>query len=210
MGRNKRDYSRDYGLALKSAKGFYQQAIPFLKVIGVDGKSHERALADLGGLIASATAMALSIELYLKTLRILMRQSVPQDHNLWTIYKKLPEQLKKTINESFRSRVSAENPLALQSLEICMVRNGQKRPNNASQKLPTDDYLKLTVKDILKRSRDAFTNWRYLYEQPSDQHSIFLQYDYVYQSILAKTLDQVITDILRQNQTHASNAFANN
>ena len=47
--------------------------------------------------MASATNLTLALELYLKVLRMIMALPVPTIHELWTLYKGLPQELKERI-----------------------------------------------------------------------------------------------------------------
>jgi len=74
---------RDPKLALDSADSFRSLAGRFVSSIRMHvNYAWQDALADLGGLVASATNLTLAVEIYLKTLYILLGLQVPHTHNL--------------------------------------------------------------------------------------------------------------------------------
>ena len=89
--KNNQDKNRDYRFAFQCAESFFGLANPYLEKIGADLNGGVMAASkDPGGLISSATNLALALELYLKSLRAGLELSVPETHNLWSLYKTLP------------------------------------------------------------------------------------------------------------------------
>ena len=188
--------NRDSNLSLLTAKGFYDQAIPFLEKIDSRSNYHELALADLGGLIASATTMALSLEIYIKTLYIMSNVNVPHNHNLWRLFEGLPSNIKDHAIQIYNAKKSIEKPENLRGIQIKLTENSR-----VPQKIDIDDEdlnrtLSMDLESILKKSEDAFINWRYLYEQPEQNKPLILQYDFVCMAILVKTLHEIITSAI--------------
>ena len=63
----------------------------------------------IGELSACATNLSLAIELYLKTLRVLRRCSVPDTHDIWCLFKNMPADLKTDI-QSNHENFAEDNP----------------------------------------------------------------------------------------------------
>lgn len=76
--------------------------------------------------MASATNIALAIELYLKALWILVAKRVPNEHNLWTLYKHLPQDLRQKIEEAY-SQVPTRPEFEAVALEIVVAPPGCAR-----------------------------------------------------------------------------------
>jgi hypothetical protein len=190
--RKQRDLKRDYNISLMSARSFYQLAVPFLQKIGVDQECHKKAVADLGGLISSATNMAFSIEMYLKTLRLMSGLSVPQTHDLWVLFKHLPEQLKNALSNQYEHLKSLSPPEAIQALQILMTPTEKQNLKDDFDKNDEKRRLDNSLKGVIKRNKSAFENWRYIYEQEEMDRAYTLHYDYVCLSLIVKSFETII------------------
>ena len=80
------------------------------------------ALKDLGGLIASATILSLSVELYLKSLRMILGMSIPDKHHLWSLYKVLPSNIRSDIEKTIILKILVKVVLQQQ---LCFVLQGE-------------------------------------------------------------------------------------
>jgi len=93
---------RDPKLALDSADSFRSLAGRFVSSIRMHlNYAWQDALADLGGLVASATNLTLAVEIYLKTLYILLGLQVPHTHNLLRLFSGLPREVQEALTHDY-------------------------------------------------------------------------------------------------------------
>lgn len=85
---------------------------------------------------------AFAAEAYLKSLLTLRKKHFPQDHNLWRLFGLLPLEDKRQIEESW---------------------NAETLPNvlQAAKNPPPDIVPPTTMMQCLKKSAEAFKEWRY-------------------------------------------------
>src|SRR5712691_3540260 len=86
----------DPALAVATADAFRKLSGPFIeRVAGRGWEARDIAAQDIPGMIASATALAFAVELYLKALCIITRrQPLPGGHNLWVLYRALHDDVR--------------------------------------------------------------------------------------------------------------------
>jgi hypothetical protein len=102
----KPDPPRDANIALVAADSFRAHANIFLATIGRDmATAHELAARDIGGLVASATEMALAVELYLKALRTILDMSIPRSHDLCKLYGDIPAEVAAMVEQHYRAHL---------------------------------------------------------------------------------------------------------
>jgi hypothetical protein len=164
--------ARDPRLALDSADAFRGLAQQFLSSIRqhVD-LAWRDALNDLGGLVASATNLTLAVELYLKTLYILLRVPVPHTHNLLQLFSGLPQEVEEALTRAYDA-MGCPSPevacgITLQ-LSVRPLTDDDPRPE------ARPDH---GLRSVLDRGRDAFETWRYLYER-ADQGVRTVEYEF--------------------------------
>ena len=114
----------------------------------------------LGDIAACATNLAFALEIYLKCLRIqvgLPPRADGDGHDLWQLYKDLPNQVRRDIEaryESGRTRpypTHASITFALQRSPVAPTwTDGGEKP--------------MELGEVLKRSKDTFVSWRYVFE----------------------------------------------
>lgn len=163
------------GLALHSADAFRALSRPFLDFVGTDMNiCHERAVQNMGAMIASATSLALSVELYLKALRLLHGIKASHTHDLLALFDGLPETLRASIDRVYTQIPS--NPVGVASSLILGVILGQKKeiPPSVPPKRPPDN----SIRAVLERSKDAFQTWRYMHEQGELETSVEFVYEF--------------------------------
>jgi len=180
MARKTQDKVYDFNTALVVADSFRTLSDAFIHRIGDDlNEAPQRVSSDIGGLVASATTLALALELYLKALSILANLRVPETHHLWTLYKRLPNDLMQSveaqynhINSSFRPEKVVEHILRLgvstKPDEIPDDNDDTGWPNTSN----------VDLKSVLVRSSDAFVTWRYLHESGRKGKMIYHPYEF--------------------------------
>ena len=167
---------RNVHLAVKSADAFLNLSQPFLKKIGTDMTSaHERAVHDLGGMIASATSMSFAVELYIKALRLRVGLQAGNSHDLWGLFKGLPFGVQSAVAGRYDAlrptgdaAIGLELDLALRPFEEADD-DPEKRPS-----VPSNHSLQA----VLKRNKDAFQTWRYLHERGDRQRVMTFRFEF--------------------------------
>jgi hypothetical protein len=183
----------DPELALASADAFRACSRPFLqRLAGLDmATANEVASKDFGNLVASATTLALSIELYLKVLSILLSATPahrdafakqPIGHDLWALYNRLPLGLQKSIEELYQ-KVPARPETEAVAFHAHVGLDGMTATPSPS-KSPPDN----SIRGILKRSRDAFEVWRYFHECWRPGQVVTVHYEFHFLGLIADSL----------------------
>ena len=178
----------DPGVAIMSADAFKKLSEYFLDAIGRDSMCNERASRDLGGLIASVTNLSLALELYLKALYLLSGLQVPTAHDLWSLFEGLPQSVKSTIIACYKKLPKA--PAGIKVLQI-QVSVG---PFKGDPLFP-DHKSDYSLENVLKRSKDAFQTWRYLYERGKQERVLNIAYEFQYLGTIATVLRQISIDM---------------
>ena len=159
-------------IAAQAADGFYRQSQGFVQSIPVDS-GVTSATISMGDLICSATCVALSIELFLKSLLILVGRPVPATHDLRDLYEAVPEGYKRAIRAFHRRQVTGRPGEAV-SLRMVYGGDGSGPPQGPLPDQAEGD----SVEAVLERNRDAFCSWRYLHEIALQQGPVVVDYEY--------------------------------
>lgn len=187
-------------MALESADAFRTLSQVYISKLGNDmSMAGEIAVRDIGGMIASPTLLSLSLELYLKGLISFFRQQIPATHDLWKLYNLLPQDLRESaekyydhINSKANATDLAELIMALPSVTITDEEFSTWVKNNPTKKKD------LSIKGVLKRNKDTFCTWRYLYEVRSDQIQLY-DYEFSRLGYIADSLRYHLVDIINQS-----------
>jgi hypothetical protein len=113
-----------------------------------------------GDLAVCATNLAFAIEIYLKCLRAqvgLPARSQGSGHDLWKLYEDLPVHTKKEIEERYERGRTHPHP-AYASITFALSRS----PKPPVWSDLADELMNLA--EVLKRSKDVFVSWRYVFE----------------------------------------------
>ena len=120
---------------------------------GSDG-IHNPALGDLA---VCATNLAFALEIYLKCLRAQLGLPQARGHDLWELYRGLPPNTKNEIERRYeRGRTNPSSAYASITFSL------SRRPDTPAW----EDLSLVSMKlgDVLKRSKDVFVSWRYVFE----------------------------------------------
>jgi hypothetical protein len=153
-----------------SADGFRACSRRFRqKVAGLsmDAASTE-ASKDLGGMVASATTIGLSIELYLKWFRMIYRLPSNKTHDLDVLCADLPADLRASIEEAYEA--APKKPVVGEAIGIDLTKGTDR-----SRGIGKDHSLR----SVLKRSSRVFEDWRYRYET-GEPGKVQLPYEFHY------------------------------
>jgi HEPN domain-containing protein len=166
-----------------SADAFRALSRPFRQTVAglnIDAAKIE-ATKDMGGLVASATNLALSVELYLKALRMPTGLSPNQTHNLDELYAELPRDLRQSVEAAYEAtaKPAPDSVIAL-NLPI-------KRKDGPEVRPPEPVGPDHSLPAVLQRSRRLFETWRYLYETAASG-KVFQPYEFHYLGVAADVL----------------------
>lgn len=207
MRKRKQVHTPNVALAIQSADAFLKLSKSFLDSVGTDMQSsHQRAVRDLGGMIASATNLSLAVELYLKSLRLLQSLDPTTDHDLWALFQGLPEWLKDSVAREYQKNNKGVPTGVAVSFELAMAPRvpGEAEVQELNRQRPANDN---SLDAVLKRSRNAFQTWRYLHEKGDSQRIVMFRYDFHFLGCAAMALRTIAIDLLaRQSQTGASSS----
>jgi hypothetical protein len=178
--------SADAGVAVISADAFYGHAQPFIAHVSQNFENaHERAVADIGGLVASATNLALAIELYLKGLLLHQGIPPPKTHDLPALFAALPERVQRAVEHAY-SALSAKPQAPVTGIELEVAHSDDASQRGLEPPLPSD----FTVKAILARNADAFVTWRYLFAHDPPLGAAYLSYEFGPLALAAQSIRQ--------------------
>ena len=197
--RPKKQY--DAGTALVAADAFYTHSRSFIPEIGPDiNVAHQKAAQNLGGLIASATMLALAVELYLKAIRIVTGLSVSETHDLWSLYKSLPQNLKISIEALFGALLPRDTSKTAElEVAVWVGKAPSHSPDGWDEKSPHSKDV--SVKAVLRRSSNAFITWRYLHEGGVPGQYMVYRYEFIRLELIAQSLRKHIVELISR-QSH--------
>lgn len=198
----------DAGVAIVAADAFRDQSQPFLQRVGPDIRTaHERAVHDVGGMIASATSLALSVELYLKALRLLVGFGVPAHHDLSALFMGLPKDLKDSVEQHY---ISLGHPPGVDvhtlTLKLSVGPFSKEQLAERNEAGVKQDH---SLKSVLKRSKDAFQTWRYLHERGDPAKISTFSYEFYYLGAAADAMRAHAVAMLAHLRGGAQDASAN-
>ena len=196
MSRKGKDKLYDRNLAVGAADSFRAHSEIFIRSVGDDlNEAQQRIRRDMGGLVASATMLALALELYLKALHISIHSHVPEGHHLWTLYKGLPNDLKQSLEAQYNH---ANTGLGLgkaveHRLTLVAVTKPDEIPGEDDGPFPEDSRVDL--KSVLVRSSDAFITWRYLHEGGKKGVMVYYRYEFYRLGLICDVIRKHILDV---------------
>ncbi len=146
-------------IAAQAAMAFFQASRGVVESLPSDPARTE-ATVSMGDLIASATSLALSAELFLKALLILCGCPVPVSHDLLELWERLPDSEKQILRDAYEERRALQHGAAA-TIQLVFSPSGEDcGPVAPAETGPRDNSLEA----VLARSRHDFCSWRYLHE----------------------------------------------
>src|SRR5882724_1670116 len=169
-------------VAVLSADGFRACALPLVrKLSGMSVHEAPRYAGDhLDEVVVAATTLALSIELYLKTLSMLVGETPPDIHLLWALYKNLPQNLKTSIEAAYQGLPAHPDGMAA-GVGVDLAPIGPWTPSQTS----ITDW---SLREVLKRSSDVFVTWRYFHQVPKPGKPSRLAFEFFHLDAIADIL----------------------
>ena len=148
-------------MALACADGFLKAAHAFIDPLKIQQELPEGPNGTygpaFGDLVVCATNLGFALELYLKCLHAQLGLRIPVGHDLWKLYEDLPSHIKAEIEDRYESGRTKPSPT---HAAITLALSKTQSP-------PTwVDFNQLSMKlgDVLKRSKNLFVAWRYVFE----------------------------------------------
>jgi hypothetical protein len=156
--RKKKRYSPDFAVSI--AEGFYQVGFSVARQL-----EHDQSYFGFIGIMPAAVNFSLSTELFLKSVHMLYLRKCPVGHDIWSLYKNLPDSLRLMIKAKYDSnqRNMNQDHDKLASFKIVVKRTGQGSEGNDKD----NDDSSPTIESLLRGHNNAFVAWRYLHEIPS-------------------------------------------
>ncbi len=140
----------------------------------VEEGSHHLMPDEMGDVVSCATNLAFGVELYLKGLLTHLGLDVPTSHNLRGLYDALPQSVRALIESIFDKALPGEVQRLGGRVSFSFAKGPLKEPC-------WNDYkVSLALPDMLKRSKDLFVSWRYVFEFSPSGGSLyqFRQFEY--------------------------------
>jgi hypothetical protein len=182
---------------MQTADAFLSLAGSFLAQVGNDMQvAASNAVRSVGGFAASATNMALAVELYFKAAWIACGNKPPENHCLWSLFNDIPYQ---TVREAIELQYNKQNLTrgnSVAALELAMSVgpiSREERDRKASE-LNTGDS-DVTLPGVLKRSKDAFATWRYLHERAPEHGVRVIRYEFARMQLIAECTKSVLLSL---------------
>jgi hypothetical protein len=146
--------------------------------------AHNHAAENMGELIASATNVALAIELYLKALLLRSGQAAPMTHELPSLFAKLPSSVQLKVEQVYERLQATAKKGAAAAFAVHVAGKNSPRPR-FGQGAQTQDN---TLKGVLQRAASAFVTWRYLFAHAPTESGAPLTYEFLRLSLAAQAL----------------------
>lgn len=192
----------DFRFATSVANAYFGLARPLLDRLAAGLEEGAHAATDAASVFSVATNVALALELYLKAIRIGLKMTSPDTHNLWALYKSLPNEVKTKLEAGYDARVAELLPTQQFDLNICVQRGGS--PSDPFE-FPTREARSKLLPALIKRSAFMFVAWRYVHESvPPTQKHAFFSFEHSHLRIACETL----LAFLQQGEQEAMQAAA--
>ena len=148
---------------------------------------------EIGNLVAAATNLGVSLEIYLKTLTSLSGLSIPKTHHLHELFALLPSDIKNQLEELYQKGRSTIPRNTRSSITLA------KGPINPPK---WESYVKkpAALVDLLGISSDIFITWRYafVYDAEPLTHEVHV-FEYELLLLACQTIKTIIIEIVSIN-----------
>lgn len=138
--------------ALVCSEAFQRLATEFIPKIGLIKETSAQAMSsELGDVAACATNLGFAIELYLKALLAQLNLTVPQTHDLRTLYDKIPQSVRTLIESTYDKGLAYHEWQPHKRVSFTLAKGPLEEPR-------WDDHPKIscTLPNLLSRSREMF------------------------------------------------------
>lgn len=176
----KQDKERIPDYLLHIAKGFYDIGFNAAYNVHIDNsvKGFQR-------LPAAVVNFNFAVELMLKALHLFTTGKNLEGHEIWVLFKQLPQETKIEIESRFEEFRKKKNE-KLSSYRVKLTRgdNEEKESKNTEN---------LSLKDFLVLHNHSFVNWRYLYE--IQEEGYLYEYNFKQMDDFVKALIETINNM---------------
>ncbi len=183
-------------MAIHAAVHFYDLAVPFIKELPDNPEKRDDFLnqpRNIGRLIAVATNLSFAIELLLKGLAIKTKGKAINKHQLIELFNDIPKWVQDEIDARYRYRFARRNMATFHPISI-VVSKDPLLPGDLRKKMHiltgTDEE---DVRKLLRRERDAFQTWRYVYEEIPATDCTAVTVHLWHLAFLVKAINDVLT-----------------
>ena len=175
----KKEKERIPDFLLSIAVGFYD--IGFNAAYNIHVDNSEKGFQRLPSAVVNFN---FAVELMLKALHLFTTRKNLEGHEIWTLFKQLPQETKIKIEMKFDQFRRQKNE-KLSSFRIKLTRGvNEKKENKNTDNLPLKEFLLL--------HNHSFVNWRYLYE--INEEGYFYEYNFKQMDDFIKALFETITE----------------
>ena len=160
--------------ALECGESFQQTGKKLIAKVRSIKEGIAQTPSGVGDVAVCATNLAFAIELYLKSLLKLLDLAVPKTHNLSDLYALLPQRVRVLIEDVYDTALPGQARALDNQMGFTLAKGDHKTPS-------WNDYKKrLTLPEILERSKNLFQSWRYVFEYDQSTKSLyqFHHFDY--------------------------------
>ncbi len=146
--------------AFEVGEKFYGVALPVLDRLAAGLEEGAENAAEAGAALGVAvTNLGFALEMYLKSLRLLVGVEVPENHDLWVLYKNLPIEVKASLEKRYTELVAQRDPTTL--LTLSFVVEAAEEGRSQKPEFPKKDPVKKDVPNLLRRAGRLAVTWRY-------------------------------------------------
>jgi hypothetical protein len=193
--KQQRLWAGEFLLVFLSADAFRACSRSFRqKVAGLSiGAANTEATKDMGGLVASAANLALSVELYLKALRMATGRAPNRVHALGKLYADLPQDLRQSVEAAYEAIPKPAPAGEAIALDLSIKRKDGPEEVRPPKPLKPDHSLA----SVLQRSSVVFETWRYLYEA-GELGKVNPRYEFHYLGVAADVLHSHAESVLER------------
>lgn len=197
-GRNYSFNAQDWMLAAKMATEYHLPCREYFAAMPADvDEMAKKVTQELPRVTFFATNLIFSVELYLKSIHALQKRPVPTNHNLWSLYQRLPRDVKERLEQEYlklRASTNMKGGLVRLLLSNSELIDEKIVENHLLKKDKMNDPIEI-LHTCLKRTGDSYKAWRYIFQTvDSDRGFKFIQLDWGPLLLLADTLNLALTN----------------
>ncbi|MBT2558211.1 hypothetical protein J7E24_10480, partial [Hymenobacter sp. ISL-91] len=142
----------------------------------------------------AAVNLALAIELYLKAIHSLSASRPPNTHELWRLFKTLPQLTMLSLGQKYKDILPTKVD-QLKAIHMTLKQGGEQ---HKAKPIPSST----TVKELLTAHNHSFMNWRYLHEFSSKGYDYHFDFHAI--DVFGEILNSHIAQLLKLRPPHFS------
>lgn len=180
-------------LAFAVGGRFYDVALPMMERLATGlQEGYESAVEAEAALGVTVTNFGFALEMYLKSIRLLVGVEVPENHDLWVLYKSLPIEVKQAIERRYTDLVAQRDPTTLFTLSF--VLEAAEEGRSQRPEFPKKEPVKTDVPNLLRRAGRLAVTWRYPHDSVpfGDRYSPVQSFEHSYLRLFCDALIEEI------------------